>query len=108
MDLENLRLLGGRILVERDLPRGEHRGIILPEQAREDQDKVFTGRVIAIGPGSRSKDGTRMPLPVHPNDHVVFGFLDGEPISMNERIIIIEEEEVRAVLCQQPVSNSDA
>ena len=44
-------------------------GIIIPDTAKE---KPQEGRIIAIGPGKRDKDGNRIPQDVKAGDRVLF------------------------------------
>lgn len=70
-DVERLSLMGDRILVRADKPEERSRGgIWIPDNAKK---PTGTGIVARIGPGMRTKDGGRWPMPdVRPGNRVIF------------------------------------
>ena len=65
----NLRPLGDRVWVE-PIERDEMTasGIVLPETAKE---KPMEGKILAVGPGTRTEKGDRQALDVKVGDKVV-------------------------------------
>ena len=65
------RPLHDRVLVESlDSEEKTAGGIIIPDTAKE---KPQEGKVIAVGPGSKSEDGKITPMDVKVGDHILFG-----------------------------------
>jgi chaperonin GroES len=75
-----LQPLGDRLIVEvleeEELTAS---GIVLPDVARE---KPQRGRVLAVGPGARGKDGKRIEMDVAQEDEVVFSKYGGTEIKL--------------------------
>ena len=93
----NIRPLHDRILVTRvaaqDVARG---GIIIPDTAKE---KPQEGKVVAIGSGKVTEDGTRIALDVHAGDRILFGKYSGSEIEVeNNEYVIMREEDWLAIL----------
>ncbi len=71
-------------------------GIFLPEGAKE---KPMTGKVVAVGPGKLSDDGSRSAPSVKVGDTVVYGKYAGTEIEINdETYMIVKESELLAVV----------
>ena len=92
----NLQPLGDRLIVEvleEDETTGS--GIVLPDTARE---KPQRGRVLAVGPGSRSEStGKRIPMEVAVDDEVVFSKYGGTEIKLGtDDVLILRESDVLA------------
>lgn len=100
MKLEELRLIGPRVLVLRDAPAAAINGIIIPGSARTRTDKVLEGTVLKVGNGRLSrKKGVIVPMSVTPGDRVFYGFLDGYDFNVDgKEYVILEDSEVRAIL----------
>lgn len=93
----NLRPLHDRILVER-LAEDEKTtgGIIIPDSAKE---KPQRGKVVAVGKGKVSEDGTVRPLDLKAGDTVLFGKYSGTEVKIeNEDRLIMREDDVLAVI----------
>ena len=93
----NVRPLHDRIIVQR-LDEGEQQigGIIIPDSARE---KPQQGKVLAVGDGKITEDGTRIPLDVRSGDLILFGKYSGQDIKLDgEEYLIVKEDEVLAVI----------
>ena len=93
----NVRPLGDRILVRRveevEKTRG---GIIIPDSAKE---RPLEGKVIAVGNGKRTDDGTLVSLAVKAGDTVLFGKYAGTEIKVDGvEHIIVREDEVLGVI----------
>ena len=92
-----LRPLHDRILVRRIEEEEKTKGgLIIPDTAKE---KPMEGRVIAVGEGKVSEDGTLRPLDVHKGDRVLFSKYSGTEIQLEgDEHLIIGEDDVLAVL----------
>ena len=93
----NVRPLHDRIIVQR-LDEGEQKigGIIIPDSAKE---KPQQGKVVAVGDGRMTEDGTRIPLDVRSGDLILFGKYSGQDIKLDgEEYLIVKEDEVLAVI----------
>ena len=89
--------LGDRVLVKRvEAEEKVKGGIIIPDTAKE---KPMEGKVIAVGAGRVSEDGTLRPLDVHKGDRVLFSKYSGTEIQLEgDEHLIIREDDVLAVL----------
>jgi chaperonin GroES len=93
----SLRPLHDRIIVER-LTEDEKTagGIYIPDTAKE---KPQRGKVIAVGKGKVSEDGSVRPLDVKAGDTVLFGKYAGTEIKIeNQDRLIMREDDVLAVI----------
>src|SRR5205823_10996755 len=92
----NLQPLGDRLIVE-VLEEEETTigGIVLPDTARE---KPQRGRVLAVGPGSRSETtGELIPLDVAVGDEIIFSKYGGTEIRVGaDDVLILRETDVLA------------
>jgi len=92
----NIRPPHDRILIRR-LEEGEQKvgGIIIPDTAKE---KPQEGKVIAVGRGKVTDDGTLQPLDVKKGDRVLFNKYSGNEVTLDgEEHLIIREEDVLAI-----------
>ena len=90
-----LQPLGDRLLVEA-LEEEETTvgGIVLPDTAKE---KPQRGRVLAVGPGARDKDGKRIAMDVAEGDEVIFSKYGGTEIKLGtDDVLILRESDVLA------------
>ena len=92
-----VRPLHDRILVRRiEEEKKTKGGLIIPDTAKE---KPMEGKVIAVGEGRVSEDGTLHPLDVHKGDRVLFSKYSGTEIQLEgDEHLIIREDDVLAVL----------
>ncbi|MHC4710376.1 MAG: co-chaperone GroES [Planctomycetota bacterium] len=92
-----VRPLHDRILVRRIEEEEKTKGgLIIPDTAKE---KPMEGKVIAVGEGKVSEDGTLRPLDVHKGDRVLFSKYSGTEIQLEgDEHLIIREDDVLAVL----------
>jgi chaperonin GroES len=91
----NLQPLGDRLIVE-VLEEEEltESGIVLPDTAKE---KPQRGRVLAVGPGARDKDGKRIEMDVTEGDDVIFSKYGGSEIKLGaDEVLILRESDVLA------------
>jgi chaperonin GroES len=102
----NVRPLHDRIIVQR-LDEGEQQigGIIIPDSAKE---KPQQGKVLAVGDGRITDEGTRIPLDVVPGNLILFGKYSGQEIKLNgEEYLIVKEDEVLAVIDSASTRSSE-
>jgi chaperonin GroES len=94
-----VRPLHDRILVKRlDSDDKTPGGIYIPENAKE---KPLEGVVVAVGTGTRTKDGELIPLDVKQGDRVLFAKYSGTEIKVQlagGEHLILREDDVLAVL----------
>jgi chaperonin GroES len=93
----NLQPLSDRLIVEvieeEELTES---GIVLPDTAKE---KPQRGRVLAVGPGARDKDGKRIEMDVAEADEIIFSKYGGAEIKLDaDEILILRESDVLAKL----------
>ena len=93
----NVRPLHDRILIKRvEDQESVKGGIIIPDTAKE---KPQEGEVIAVGNGSKKKDGTVIPLDVTAGDRILFGKYSGTDITIEgDEYLILREEDVLAIV----------
>ena len=89
----NLQPLGDRLIVEvleeEEVTVG---GIVLPDTAKE---KPQRGRVLAVGPGARDKNGKRVPVDVGEGDEVIFSKYGGTEIRLgSDELLILREADL--------------
>lgn len=94
--MAKVKPLGNRVLVKRAEAKTSKGGILLPDSA---QEKPKEGLVIAVGEGSRDKEGKLMPLSVKVGDRVLFSNYSGTEVKVNdEDEIILSEDDILGVL----------
>jgi chaperonin GroES len=97
MTVRNLRPLNDRLVVA---PIEEESrtasGLVLPDTAKE---KPQRGRVLAVGPGERDKEGQRVPMDVAAGDIVLFAKYGGTEFKLgDQQVLIIKEADVLAIV----------
>jgi chaperonin GroES len=92
-----MRPLQDRVLIRRVEPETKTSGgIIIPDTAKE---KPMEGEVVAVGPGTRDKDGKLHPLDVKTGDRVLFGKWSGSEIKLDgEDLMIMKESDILGVI----------
>ncbi|MCD6119332.1 co-chaperone GroES [bacterium] len=93
-----LRPLGDRVVVERltDEDKVTSGGIVIPDSALERPQK---GRVVAIGPGKKLDDGTRVVMDVEVGDYVYHGKYGGTEIKIGGvEYLILREDDIIGVV----------
>ncbi|XP_051145094.1 10 kDa chaperonin, mitochondrial-like [Andrographis paniculata] len=71
-----------RVLVEKIVPPSKTTGgILLPEKS----SKLNSGKVVAVGPGLRDKDGNNVPVAVKEGDTVLLPEFGGTQVKLNEK-----------------------
>jgi chaperonin GroES len=93
----NLKPLGDRLIVEPiEQEEMTASGIVLPETAKE---KPMQGKVLAIGPGARKEDGSRITMDVSQGDTVLYAKYAGTEVKIDgKKYLILKETDVLAVV----------
>jgi len=89
--------LGDRVVI-RPMPKEEvsKGGIFLPDTAKE---KPQEGKIIAVGPGRLTEDGTRIAMEVKKGDKVLYSKYAGTEFKLDdEELIIMRESDILAKL----------
>ena len=91
------RPLHDRVLVKRlDGEEKTAGGIIIPDSA---QEKPMEGKVVSVGPGTRSEDGTLVPLDVKSGDRILFGKWSGTEVKVDsDELLIMKESDIMGIL----------
>jgi len=92
-----IRPLQDRVIVKRIEEEEQTKGgIIIPDTAKE---KPQEGKVIAVGKGKTSDDGTLVKLDVKVGDKILFGKYSGSEIKLNgEEHLIMREDDILGVV----------
>jgi chaperonin GroES len=95
----NVKPLGDRIVVKRnEAEEKTSGGIVLPDSAK---NKPQRGKVLAVGPGTLLKDGTRRAPQVKVGETILFTAWAGDEfrhISKSETILVMRESDILAVV----------
>ena len=71
-------------------------GIIIPDTAKE---KPQEGKVIAVGPGSKTEDGKIVPMDVKVGDRVLYGKWSGTEVKIDgKEYSIMKESDIMGVV----------
>ena len=71
-------------------------GIIIPDTAKE---KPQEGRIVAVGPGKRDKEGNRISLDVKAGDRVLFAKWAGTEFKLDgQDHMIMKEDDILGVI----------
>jgi chaperonin GroES len=83
----SLRPLGNRVLLRRlDAKETLKGGIILPDSAKKKQEQA---EVVAIGTGSKDKNGNLIPIHVKVGDIVLIEKYSGQDVTLNDEEFVI-------------------
>ena len=93
----NLKPLGDRLIVNpTEQEEMTASGIVLPETAKE---KPMQGKVVAIGPGARKEDGSRVAMDVKDGDTVLYAKYAGTEVKIEDKkYLILKETDVLAIV----------
>ena len=93
--MANFTPLGERVVVQPiELEQQTKGGIFLPDTAKE---KPQEGKVVAVGPGRVTDDGTRIPMELAKGDRVIYSkFAGTEYKDGDEEYLILRESDVLA------------
>ena len=71
-------------------------GIIIPDTA---QEKPSEGKIVAVGPGAREKDGSFVPMEVKVGDRILFGKWSGTEATIDgQELLIMQESDVMGII----------
>ncbi len=89
--------LGDKVLIKRlEAEEVTAGGIVLPDSA---QEKPKEGKVIAVGPGKMTDDGSRKKGQVKKGDRVIFSSYAGTEITVKgEEYLVMGEDDILAVV----------
>lgn len=93
----NVRPLHDRVLVERvEQEQKTASGIIIPDTA---QEKPMEGKIVAVGKGLRSENGSIQPLDVKVGDRILFTKWGGTEIKIKgKEYLIMKESDILAII----------
>lgn len=94
----SLRPLGDRVLVRRvDAENKTKSGIIIPDGNKE---KPLTGKIVAIGPGTRHESGKVFPiLDIKIGDTVLFAKYAGIEVKIDgETLLLMNSEDLLGIM----------
>jgi chaperonin GroES len=94
-----VRPLHDRLIVKRlEEEEKTKGGIIIPDTAKE---KPIEGKVIAVGKGKITEDGTKIPMEVKKGDRILFAKYAGAEVKIDgEEHLIMKEDDVLAIIEQ--------
>lgn len=92
-----LKPLNDHILVEPIREEKKKGGIILPDTVEKERSEK--GKVVAVGPGKRDKDGKRVPLDVKKGDVVLFTKYSPSEVKVDSKeYLVIREDDILAII----------
>lgn len=93
----SLKPLGNRVVAKRTEQEEKTKGgIILPDSAKQKQE---TAVVVAIGPGTKTKDGEKIPVPVAVGDTILMDKYAGQEVTIDdEEYIIVRGDDIIAIV----------
>ncbi len=93
----NLRPLADRVILQRaEAEEKTAGGILLPESAK---DKPKEGKIVAVGEGRVTDDGSRQPMNVKVGDRVLFSSYAGTEVKVHgEEYLIMNESDILAII----------
>ena len=91
------RPLHDRVLVQRiDEDEKTAGGIIIPDTAKE---KPSEGKVVAVGSGTKSDDGSITALDVKSGDKILFGKWSGTEVTVDgKELLIMKESDILGII----------
>ena len=92
-----LRPLGNRVLVRRlEAEETLKGGIILPDTAKKKQESA---EVVAVGTGSKDKEGALIPIPVKVGDVILMEKYSGQEVTLeDETYVILRSDDLIAII----------
>lgn len=92
-----LEPLGDKVIVKRLTAEEKTAGgIVLPDSARE---KPQQGRILSVGEGGLSSDGSRVQPVVQEGDRVLFTTWAGQEVDIDgEQLLILSERDILAIM----------
>lgn len=96
----NLKLLNNKVLVRnKEKENKTDSGFILPENNNE--EKIKTAEVVAVGNGGRNEDGERVPIDVKEGDQILYEYSSygTKEIELNkEKLFLINESDIIGII----------
>jgi chaperonin GroES len=88
--MSKIEPLGDRVVIK-PAPKEEvsKGGIVLPDTAKE---KPQEGKIIAVGPGRVTDDGTRIAMEVKKGDKVIYSKYAGTEFKLDDKEVVIMRE----------------
>ena len=92
-----IRPVGDRILIQHAAEKEQVRGgVIIPDNARERSQEA---KVIALGTGTKTKDGAVRPFEVKVGDTVLVGKFAGAEASLaDQKFTLVREDDILGVI----------
>ncbi len=92
----NIVPLGDRVVLKREEAETTTAGgIVLPDSATS---KPQRGKVISVGDGHMTSEGSRIPLSVKPGDNVIFSSYGGDEIKIgDDELLLMREADILAI-----------
>ncbi|MBO8130002.1 MAG: co-chaperone GroES [Candidatus Marinimicrobia bacterium] len=92
-----IKPLSDRVVIKPSEPEEKTSGgIILPDTAKE---RPQEGKVIAVGPGKITENGTKIPMEIKVGDTVLYGKYSGTEILIDgEEHLIMRETDILAII----------
>ena len=92
-----IKPVGDRILVQHVAEKEQVRGgVIIPDSAKE---KPQEAKVIALGTGAKTKDGTVFAFEVKVGDTVLIGKFSGSEVKLDDqKYTLVREDDILGVL----------
>lgn len=92
-----IKPLADRVVVKPSEPEEKTSGgIILPDTAKE---RPQQGKVVAVGPGRVTDNGTKVPMEVKVGDTVLYGKYAGTEVLIDgEEHLIMRESDILAII----------
>lgn len=95
--MSKIQPLSDHILVEPLREEKKKGGIILPETVEKERSEK--GKVVAVGPGKRDKDGKRVPIDIKKGDVVLFTKYSPNEVKVDgKEYLVIKEDDVLAII----------
>jgi len=95
--MATVKPLDDRVVVKAVSEEKTVSGIVIPDTASK--EKPQKGKVVAVGPGKLTDQGTRLPMDVNVGDTVLFTKYGPTEIELEgEEILILNQSDVLAVL----------
>ena len=92
-----IKPLSDHILVEPIREEKKKGGIILPDTVEKERSEK--GKVVAVGPGKRDKDGKRVPIDVKRGDVVLFTKYSPNEVKVDgKEYLVIREDDILAII----------
>lgn len=96
----NLKPLNDRLIIAPIIPKeSTPSGIALPPDVDLAMGSARKGEVMAVGPGSLGKDGTRVPMSVNEGDVVLYPYPAGIKIdTWDDDRLVLNETDILAIV----------